>query len=148
LTLNPTWIAGRPEAAIGVSKDLLMTSMAKWKLEIDTYQQTDRRRRAVAENKRQQRFEHGWAVARKAADLPRECFAAHRVAVFGSLIHAERFHMRSDVDLAVWGLDEEDYVRAVAAVTGLDREIAVDLIAVEKAPESLRKSIKAEGASL
>jgi hypothetical protein len=56
--------------------------------------------------------------------------------------------MRSDVDLAVWGLDERDYLRAVAAVTGLDREIAVDLIAVEEAPESLRDLIAEEGASL
>jgi uncharacterized protein len=129
-------------------QDVPMNSIPEWELQIDTYRQTARRHRADAENKRQQRLEHGWAVARKAADLLRDRFAAQRVAAFGSLINPERFHMRSDVDLAAWKLHEPDYLRAVAAVTGLDREISVDLIAVEEAPESLRKSIKAEGASL
>jgi hypothetical protein len=68
-------------------QDVPMNSIAKWELEIDTYRQTARRRRADAENKRQQRLEHGWAVARKAADLLRDRFAAQRVAAFGSLIH-------------------------------------------------------------
>ena len=68
------------------------------------------------------------------------------MTAFRSLAHPERFHTRSDVDLAAWGLDERDYLRAVAAVTGLDREISVDLIAVEEAPQSLRERIEAEGA--
>jgi uncharacterized protein len=129
-------------------QDVPMNSIANWELEIDTYRQTARRHRADVENKRKQRLEHSWEVARKAAELLRERFAAHRVAVFGSLIHEERFHIRSDVDLAAWGLNERDYLRAVAAVTGLDHEISFNLIAVEEAPESLRTLIEAEGASL
>jgi uncharacterized protein len=129
-------------------QDVPMNSIAEWELQIDTYRQTARRHRADAENKRQQRLAQGWEVARKAADLLRNRFAAQRVAAFGSLINPERFHMRSDVDLAAWGLDERDYLRAVAAVTGLDKEISVDLIAVEEAPESLRDLIRAEGSSL
>ncbi|MBN2033593.1 MAG: nucleotidyltransferase domain-containing protein [Deltaproteobacteria bacterium] len=125
-----------------------MNSIAEWELEIDTYRRTAQRRQADAEHKRQQRLEQGWAVARKAADLLRERFAVKRVVAFGSLAHPERFHMRSDVDLAAWGLNERDYLRAVAAVTGLDPEISVDLIAVEEAPESLRTLIETEGASL
>ena len=113
---------------------------------MDTYRRTARRRRADAEYRPQQRLSQAWAVARKAADLLRECFAAQHVTAFGSLVHPERFHTRSDVDLAAWGLDERDYLRAVAAVTGLDREISVDLIAVEEAPQSLRERIEAEGA--
>jgi hypothetical protein len=41
--------------------------------------------------------------------------------------------MRSDVDLAAWGLHERDYLRAVAAVTGLAHEISAHLIVVEEA---------------
>jgi predicted nucleotidyltransferase len=125
-----------------------MNATAKWELEMDSYRRTAQRRRRADEHKRQQRFAQGWAVARKAAELLCERFSAQRVVAFGSLAHPERFHMRSDVDLAVWGLDEHDYLRAVAAVTGLDREIAVDLIAVEEAPESLRDLIAEDGASL
>lgn len=125
-----------------------MKVTAKWELEIDEYRRTARHRLAVIEHQRQRRIDQGWAVARKAADLLRERFAVQRVAVFGSLAHPELFHMRSDVDLAVWGLDPRDFLRAVAAVTCLDPEIGVDLIAFEEAPESLRDLIKAEGASL
>jgi predicted nucleotidyltransferase len=129
-------------------QDVPMNSIANWELEMDTYRQTALRRRADPENKRQQRLAQGWEVARKAAGLLRCRFAVQRVAVFGSLIHPERFHTRSDVDLTAWGLNERDYLRAVAAVTGLDKEISVDLIAVEEAPESLRDLIRAEGSSL
>lgn len=125
-----------------------MTSIAEWELEIDHYRRTAQRRLTFFERNRQQRLVKAWALAHKAADLLRERFAAQRVVVFGSLIHPEVFHGRSDVDLAVWGLQEEDYLRAVAAVTGLDKEISVDLIAIEEAPESLSELIKAEGTSL
>jgi predicted nucleotidyltransferase len=125
-----------------------MTSIAEWKLEIDRYRRTAQRRLAFFERNRQQRLAKAWALAREAADLLRERFAAKRVVAFGSLIHPEYFHGRSDVDLAVWGLEEGDYLRAVAAVTGLDKEISVDLIAVEEAPKSLSDLIKAEGTSL
>jgi len=125
-----------------------MDSIAKWESEIENYRQTARRRRRDAEHRRQQRLAQAWKVAHKAADLLRERFSAQRVAAFGSLVHPGRFHTRSDVDLAAWGLDEREYLRAVAAVTALDRDISVDLIAVEEAPESLRKRIETEGASL
>lgn len=125
-----------------------MNAIGKWEFEIDAYRQTARERLAVIEHKRMLRLVQGWAVARKAADLLRERFDVQRVAVFGSLAHPELFHIRSDVDLAVWGLDPRDFLRALAAVTGLDPEICVDLIAFEEAPESLRDLIKAEGASL
>ena len=125
-----------------------MNAMAKWELEIEEYRRTARHRLALIEHHRQRRLDRGWAVARKAAGLLRGRFAVQRVAVFGSLAHPELFHMRSDVDLAVWGLDPRDFLRAVAAVIGLDPEIGVDLIAFEEAPESLRDLIEAEGASL
>lgn len=125
-----------------------MTSIAEWELELDQYRQTAQRRMALFERGRQERVAKAWALARKAANLLRERFAAQRVVVFGSLVHPEYFHGRSDVDLAVWGLDEEDYLRAVAAVTALDKEISIDLIAVEEAPQSLCDLIRAEGSSL
>ena len=125
-----------------------MTSIGGWELEIDQYRQTAQRRLTLFERERQQRVAKAWALARKAAALLHERFAAQRVTVFGSLLHPEHFHRRSDVDLAVWGLDEGDYLRAVAAVTALDKEISVDLIAVEEAPESLCDLIRAEGSLL
>ena len=75
-------VASREKQGVSVNP------IANWELEIDTYRRTDRRRRADAELKRQQRFERGWAVPPKAAELLLlDRFAAHRgMAAFGFLI--------------------------------------------------------------
>ncbi len=84
----------------------------------------------------------GWEVAEKAASLLRNRFRAERIVVFGSLIRPEDFDERSDVDLAVRGVSDGDYLRAVAAVTGLDSEITVDLIRLEQASPSLCRQVE------
>ena len=120
----------------------------EWELKMDRYRAAARRRRLAEEEENRQRLSKGWAVANRAADLLRERFAVHRVMVFGSLIHPDLFHWRSDVDIAVWGLGEDEYLQAVAAVTGLDCDITVDLVPVEEAPESLQTIISEEGTPL
>ena len=54
----------------------------------------------------------------------------------------EYFDERSDVDLAVSGVADSEFLRAVAAVTGIDNDISVDLIQIEQAPESLRRELE------
>jgi len=49
------------------------------------------------------------------------------------------------VDLAVWGLPEDVYFRAVGRLQSLDANISVDLVAVEKASSRLQKKIEREG---
>ena len=109
------------------------------------YRRTAKVRAAAAAEGRRRRLERGLAVAQDAADHLRGRFHIERAVIFGSLLRPEHFGDRSDVDLAVWGLAERDYWRAVAAVTSLDPEITVDLIAVEQAPPSLRERIEQEG---
>jgi uncharacterized protein len=75
-------------------------------------------------------------------------FAVERVVVFGSLVHPELFHLHSDVDLAVWGLGERDYLRALGQLQGLDPAFAIDLIRVEEAPAPLCATIVQEGQAL
>jgi len=75
-----------------------------------------------------QRAERALAAARTAADLLRRRYGATRVRVFGSALHPERFHERSDVDLAVEGLSPVDYLHAWAVVNGPDAEFEIDLI--------------------
>lgn len=109
------------------------------------YRRTAGLRAAAHAERRRQRLRRGLEVARKAAALLRECFHVERVVIFGSLLRPEHFSEYSDADVAVWGLAEKDYLRAVAAVTALDPEITVDLIAVEQAPIHLRQRIEQEG---
>jgi predicted nucleotidyltransferase len=66
---------------------------------------------------------------------------------FGSLTQPALFHKRSDVDLAVWGLAEPDYYRAVGILQGLDSSIEVDLVEYESASHSLQETIQ-HGAEL
>lgn len=104
--------------------------------DMEIYRQSAGKRQQALRESRRIRHEHAWDVARRAASLLRKNFAASRVVVFGSLLRPELFDERSDVDLAVWGVTDEKYLRAVAAVTALDKEISVDLIKMESGLQS------------
>ena len=71
-----------------------------------------------------------------------------KVVVFGSAPSEKRFHMHSDLDLAVWGLAEDDYLKALAALLSLDAAIPVDLVSVEQAPPRLQGEIEEHGVIL
>jgi hypothetical protein len=49
------------------------------------------------------------------------------------------------VDLAVWGLDERDYYRAVSRLLDLDFDISIDLVEAELASSALLAIIELEG---
>lgn len=110
--------------------------------DMEIYRRTARRNKTALELKRSLREKHGWAVAEKAASLLKQKFSADRVVVFGSLIRPGHFDERSDVDIAVRGIADSDFLQAVAAVTALDREITVDLIQIEQASPSLCRQIE------
>jgi predicted nucleotidyltransferase len=87
-------------------------------------------------------------TARQLSALLKEQFKAQKVALFGSLIHAQRFTATSDIDLAVWGLPPEHFYAAVAAVTGFSAEFQVDLVEVESCSPTLRQVIEQENIPL
>ncbi|MDW8325466.1 MAG: nucleotidyltransferase domain-containing protein [Anaerolineales bacterium] len=88
-------------------------------------------------------------VARRAAALLKEKFGARRVVLFGSLAREPKiFYERSDIDLAVWGLDESLYFRALQRLRELDPEIEVDLVEFEFARPGIRRAIEREGKEL
>ena len=89
-----------------------------------------------------------WEVAREAAVLLQTEFGVERVVAFGSLVDKLLFHVRSDVDLAVWGLPEKVYYRAVGRLQALDTAVAVDLIRIEETPATLQAVIKRDGVAL
>lgn len=93
-----------------------------------------------------QRFSHAWKTARSAAALLKKRGTVKKVAVFGSLLDKSAFHQRSDIDLAVWGLDEKLYFRAVAwLMMDMDTDIDINIVRIEDAKESLRQTIESEG---
>jgi predicted nucleotidyltransferase len=112
---------------------------------MDAYQLTAQKRLQQQQEVVTQRREKAWELAKTAAALLKEEFGAARVAVFGSLVHPQLFHRRSDVDLAVWGLAGIEYYRAVSRLLSLDPDISFDLVEVEHASPRLREKIEREG---
>ncbi len=84
-------------------------------------------------------------LARQAAGLLREQFGVSRVALFGSLARRDSFTSWSDIDVAVWGMGDGDFFRAVAAVTRLSAEFKIDLVDVDSCRPILRECIEEEG---
>ena len=106
------------------------------------------RREALLQPQTQVRWEQAQRLARQAARRLREEFGARRVALFGSAVRLSSFTPWSDVDLAAWGLAPEHFYAAVAAVTSLSTEIAVDLVDSDQCPPALQRTIAREGVEL
>lgn len=112
---------------------------------MDAYQLTAQKRAQQQQQIITERREKAWRLARTAVALLKEEFGATQVAVFGSLVHPQLFHRSSDIDLAVWGLPESEYYRAVSRLLSLDPDISFDLVEVAHASPRLREKIEREG---
>ena len=82
--------------------------------------------------------------AGRIADLLVEKYDVSRVWLFGSLLHGN-FHFHSDIDLAVEGIPEENYLKAYGIVEDVAAPLRVDLVLLENALPSLRECILKEG---
>ena len=107
-----------------------------------------KKRQEIARKKLDKRFELAWETARRGAKLLRSEFQVEKVVVFGSLTNRALFHIRSDIDLAVWGLPDKQYFRALGVLLDLSSEFRVDLVNVDEAPERICRVIEAEGISI
>lgn len=106
-------------------------------------QQRERRRREAA-----QRLERAWEVARQVAEFLRQKYQPTRVIAFGSLVHAELFHLGSDIDLAVEGIPWPDYLRAWNDVEDRFPEFKIDLLDIQLLSPSVRHNIEEYGREL
>jgi predicted nucleotidyltransferase len=109
------------------------------------YRATARRREEERQRQLAERHKRAWAVVKQAGSILKEQLGAERVVVFGSVCFPERFHERSDVDLAVWGIPEQNFYRAVSRLLDIDPTISVDLIEGEYASPNLLQVIEGEG---
>ena len=114
--------------------------------QMEIYRASAHAREMALKKQLEARRQHAWEIARQAAIILRKEFGASRVVVFGSLLHAERFHWRSDIDLGVW--DIQHYFRAVALLMDLDPEIVFDLVPIEDARPGILAVIHSEGIDL
>lgn len=105
------------------------------------YRRTARQRQAQRQQLQEERRAAAVVFAHDAAALLKTVYGAERVILFGSLARQGIFDEHSDVDLAVQGLDERMYCRALAELMNLQPDISVDLIRMEEASPSLVEAI-------
>lgn len=116
--------------------------------QMEQYKRTARLRWQREQAEQKARREKAWQLARQAATLLKKEYDVRRVVLFGSLIHPNRFHRWSDVDLAAWGLTTENWLRAIGAVRELSDEIELNLVDVECCSPKLLEVIEREGITL
>jgi predicted nucleotidyltransferase len=85
---------------------------------------------------------------RDAASALKRQFGAKKVILFGSLADTTWFAPDSDVDLAVEGLASSDFWRAWGVVEEIINDRSVDLIEIETAKETLKRTIQQHGMEL
>jgi predicted nucleotidyltransferase len=89
-------------------------------------------------------------AAQACAAALRSDFGATRVVAFGSLVEEDggRFGVRSDIDLAAWGIPDDAYFAAVARMQTIARGFEVDLVAMQRCPAHLQAPIAEHGEAL
>lgn len=116
--------------------------------QMTSYRQTMKAREATAVAQLDEQFAHAWAIAQQLAGILYTEFNAQDVYLFGSLTDRTQFHSRSDIDLAAWGIAENAYLTAVAAVTRQQATFLVDLVRLEEANERLQMEVAQHGIRL
>jgi predicted nucleotidyltransferase len=110
--------------------------------EFTDYRHTAQRLRQQEQAALQRRYRQVLRVSKVAYRLLHEQFDAQRVVLFGSLLRPELFHSQSDVDLAVWGLSDQECAEAQATLIAIEPEIGVDLLNMDITGPSLRNVIE------
>ena len=105
-----------------------------------------RERLARQDSQKRQRVQRLRKVAQDCARCLVQEFGVSKVYLFGSLLDEELVHDRSDIDLAVEGLDGELYWKALRSLGELlPAEAGLDLVILERAWPSLAERVKTEG---
>jgi predicted nucleotidyltransferase len=114
------------------------------------YLKTARRRAQTATTRyaNAKRREQAWEVARRAATFIKERYPAARVRAFGSLLYPDSFKEKSDIDLAIEGIEWRDYLRIWGELDKREQDFAIDLFDVGIISKKLREHIEREGVPL
>ena len=88
-------------------------------------------------------------IARQCATILRDEFGVESIFLTGSLAVALPIHERTDIDIAVRGLPDRCYFRALGVLYGmLPRDVELDLITLESATPELVAFVEAHGVRL
>jgi predicted nucleotidyltransferase len=83
-----------------------------------------------------------WQTVQEVAALLYEQFDAAQVAVFGSLTEPMQFTKGSDIDIAVSGLSNNLYDKALTKIMDFDSEFKIDIINFDRSKGLFRERVK------
>ena len=89
-------------------------------------------------------LERAWQTAHKLAGMLYVDFGASQVAVFGSLSEKGSFSKYSDIDIAVWGIPKDKYLRALSIASDISGLFKVDLVDFDSCNRMFQDSIKSQ----
>ena len=89
-------------------------------------------------------IQRAWQTAHRVAAMLYEDFGATQVVVFGSLTKRESFSKWSDINIAVWGIPNDKYFRAVWEAEDISRLFEIDLVDFESCHGLLRERIESQ----
>ncbi len=88
-----------------------------------------------------QRQRDGLEVAQKCANFLKEKYRVKKVVLFGSLLDYEKMTPHSDIDLAVWGLPEQDYFKAMGFLLEVAGNFSIDLLEIQNVKSYILSAI-------
>ncbi|MDV3001990.1 MAG: hypothetical protein N5P05_003596 [Chroococcopsis gigantea SAG 12.99] len=97
------------------------------------------------DNIRYDRYRQGRKIALEAAEFLRQKYHINEVILFGSLLQQSKFRLVSDIDLAVEGLGDDLYYKALRDLAGISSGFAIALVQLESAQPALKRVIKEQG---
>jgi len=113
------------------------------------YVEAWRERVSSQESKRQMQAQHLREVAQVCAQRLVRDFGVSKVYLFGSLLDDELVHDRSDIDLAVEGLEGKLYFKALRDVWRLlPVGVELDLVLLDRAWPGMAERVRTEGVLL
>lgn len=115
--------------------------------EMQVYRAALRGRESALQAQLAERRSLAWEVARAVAAMLRERHDATDVVLFGSLARGS-FHLQSDIDLVVSGLDDSSLVQASIDADALARGLRIELVPSEYATGRLATELERDGISL
>lgn len=122
------------------AKDLSTEELKEYRKRLDQHFQNRKVDKAL--------LQRAWQTAHKIAAMLYDDFGATKVAVFGSLVEKDSFSKWSDLDIAVWGIRNDEYFRAIWQAEGISGLFKIDLIDFESFDASYQERIKTQAVEI
>lgn len=126
----------QPTVTHRTAKDLSPQELAEYRQRLDQYFQNRKVDEAL--------LQRAWHTAHRVAAMLYKDFGATQVAVFGSLVEPKSFSKRSDIDMAIWGIPNDKYFRAVSVASDISGLFKVDLVDFKDCKGLFRERVQSQ----